>query len=114
MGAPEMKNFWDDISKRYQSNMLDADERKFFKKFIKALDHLRNNPRHNSLQTHEIAVLSKKYGIKIYQSYLENKTPAAGRIFWAYGPGKTEITILGLEPHPEKRGYEKVKLSDIG
>ena len=113
MGVPEMDALWNDISGRYASGSLDAAEKKFFKKFINALDHIRGNPRHNSLQTHEIAILSKRYGIKIFQSYLENNTPAAGRIFWAYGPGKTEITILGLEPHPEKRGYEKVQLSDI-
>jgi len=113
MGVPEMEAWWNDLSTRYRSKTLDANERKFFKKIVKALDLLRNNPRHNSLATHEIETLSKKYGLKIFQSYLENKTPAAGRIFWAYGPGKAEITILGLEPHPEKRGYDKVKLSDF-
>jgi len=113
MGVPEMEALWNDLSGRSRSNTLGADERKFFRKFVKALDLLRNNPRHNSLHTHEIFSLSDRYGIKIFQSYLENKTPAAGRIFWAYGPGKAEITILAIEPHPEKRGYEKVKLSNV-
>ena len=112
MGVPEMETFWNEISAGYKEGTLDANETKFFKKLVKTIDLLRNNPRHNSLETHEIAVLSKRYGIKIFQSYLENKTPAAGRIFWTYGPGKAEITILGLEPHPEKRGYDKVKLSN--
>jgi len=73
-----------------------------------------SNPRHNSLASHEIEDLSRKHGIKIFQSYLENKTPAAGRMFWAYGPGKGDITILAVEPHPEdeKRGaYERIKLA---
>ena len=113
MGVPDMETLWNDMSRIYLGNTLDASERKFFKKFIKALDLLRNNPRHNSLETHEIEVLSKRYGVKVFQSYLENKTPAAGRIFWAYGPGKAEMTILALEPHPEKKGYDKVKLSGI-
>jgi len=54
--------------------------------------------------------------MKIFQSYLENRTPGAGRIFWAYGPDKGEITVLAIEPHPEdkKRGaYESIKLSSI-
>ncbi|MDY0289512.1 MAG: hypothetical protein RBR15_11870 [Sphaerochaeta sp.] len=37
--------------------------------------------------------------------------------FWAYGPGKQEITILGLEPHPEDKknsGYDGVTLSATG
>jgi hypothetical protein len=54
--------------------------------------------------------------MKVWQSYLDNRTPAAGRLFWVYGPGKNEITIIGLEPHPEdkkKSGYEKVRLSEL-
>ena len=114
MGVPEMENFWTGITTRADGNALDASEKKFFKKLVKALDHLRSDPRHVSLQTHEIEALTKKYGFKIFQSYLENKTPAAGRLFWAYGPGKSEITILAIEPHPEdqKRGaYERIRLS---
>ena len=36
-------------------------------------------------------------------------------MFWVYGPGETEITDVGLEPHPEdrkSRGYDRVSLSD--
>lgn len=57
--------------------------------------------------------LTRKYGFKIFQSYLKSKTPAAGRMFWAYGPDKGDITILAVEPHPEdqKRGaYQRIKL----
>jgi len=77
-----------------------------FKKLIKTLGCLAANPKHNSLASHEIDELSRKYGMKIFQSYLEHRTPGAGRIFWAYGPDKGEITVLAIEPHPEdkKRG----------
>lgn len=114
MGVPEMEAFWTDITSRQDAKRLDPAESRFFRKLVRALDHLRTDPRHSSLKTHEIDALSKKYGFKIFQSYLENKTPAAGRLFWTYGPGKGEITILGIEPHPEsaKRGaYERIKLS---
>jgi hypothetical protein len=30
----------------------------------------------------------------------ENKTPAAYRIFWHYGPGQDEITVIAIIPHP--------------
>ncbi len=116
MGVPEMEAWWADLASRKRRGGLDKDEEKFFKKLIKVLGYLQENPRHNSLQSHEIDALSKKFGLKIFQSHLENKTPAAGRIFWAYGPGKGEITILAIEPHPEdqKRGsYERVKLSGL-
>ena len=64
----------------------------------------------------KIEDLTRKYGIKIFQSYLESKTPAAGRMFWAYGPDKGDITVLAVEPHPEdaKRGaYERIRLASM-
>jgi hypothetical protein len=116
MGRPEMEELWVDLSTRKQQGQLDKDEEKLFKRLVKALGYLASDPRHNSLASHEISDLSRKFGIKIFQSYLENRTPAAGRIFWAYGPDKGDITILAIEPHPEdqKRGaYERIKLSAL-
>jgi hypothetical protein len=116
MGVPEMEALWNDLSTRKQEGELDKDEEKFFKKWVKALGYLSANPRHNSLASHEIEDLTRKHGIKIFQSYLENKTPAAGRMFWAYGPEKGDITILAVEPHPEdeKRGaYGRIKLASL-
>jgi hypothetical protein len=115
MGLPEMVAVWADLSTRKLQGKLDGNEEKFFKKLVKVLGFLQVNPRHNSLQTHEIAVLTDKYGFKVFQAYLENNTPAAGRIFWAYGPDKNDITILGIEPHPDdKQGaYLRIKLSAL-
>ena len=116
MGLPEMAVFWYDLSARKQQGKLDKAEEKLFKKFVKTLGFLAENPRHNSLASHEIDVLTVKYGLKIFQSYLENNTPSAGRIFWTYGPEKQDITVLAIEPHPEdqKRGaYQRIKLSAL-
>jgi len=67
------------------------------------------------LQTHEIDALTVKCGFKVFQAYLENNTPSAGRVFWAYGPDKGDITILGVEPHPDdKQGaFLRIKLSGL-
>ena len=116
MGLPEMAAFWNDLANRKLQGKLDKDEEKFFKKLVKTLGYLGENPRHNSLVSHEIDDLSRKSGFKIFQSYLENNTPSAGRIFWAYGPDKLDITVLAVEPHPEnqKRGaYQRIKLSSL-
>jgi hypothetical protein len=116
MGLPEMEALWKDLSTRKLQAKLGKDEEKFFKKLVKALGYLQENPRHNSLASHEIDDLTQKYGFKIFQSYLENATPAAGRLFWAYGPDKGDITVLAVEPHPEdqKRGaYQRIKLSTL-
>ena len=116
MGVPEMEALWNDLLTRKQQRQLDRAEQKFFKKLVKALGYLQENPRHNSLASHEIDDLTRKYGLKIFQSYLENNTPAAGRVFWAYGPDQGDITVLAVEPHPEdqKRGaYQRIKLSAL-
>ncbi len=116
MGFPEMESYWQDICARESNGKIDKNELKTFKKLLKAFKHLSINPRHPGLRSHEIPPLSKIAGFKVWESYLENQTPAEGRIFWAYGPGKNEITILGFEPHPEdgkKGGYTKVKLSEL-
>ena len=91
MGLPEMAVLWNDLSTRKQQERPDKDEEKFFKKLVKALGYLGQNPRHNSLASHEIDDLTRKYGLKIFQSYLENNTPSAGRMFWAYGPDNLEF-----------------------
>jgi hypothetical protein len=116
MGVPGMEAKWNDLVDRARRDQLDKEEQKFYRKLVKALRYLSENPRHNSLASHEIDDLTRKYGIKIFQSYLESKTPAAGRVFWAYGPDKGDITILAIEPHPEdqKRGaYGRIRLASM-
>lgn len=116
MGVPEMAALWNDLTQRHEKHELNQAEEQFFKKLVKVLGYLRENPRHPSLNSHDIEALSRRYGFKVWQSYLENRKPAAGRLFWAYGPDRGEITILGIEPHPEdqKRGaYDRIKLSEL-
>jgi len=117
LGVPEMETLWTNLSAKATKGTLGKDEEKLYKKMGKAMAFLANDPKHPGLHSHEIVPLSKRYGMKVWQSYLENKTSGAGRIFWVYGPEKSDITIIGLEPHPEDKksvGYEKVKLSATG
>ena len=112
-----MKALWDDLLQKSGKSELSKDETQLYKKWGKAMAMLANNPKHTGLQSHEIESLSRRYGTKVWQSYLENHTPGAGRMYWVYGPGKAEITIIGLEPHPEDQksaGYTKVKLAATG
>lgn len=71
------------------------------KKVKRALAYLESNPRHPSLQTHEYDSFSRIVGVKIFEAYVENQTPGAYRIFWYYGPGRSEITIYTVTPHPQ-------------
>ena len=115
MGVPEMEDFWDDLKARKKEEALSGDEEELFKKFGKGIKFLAADPRHQGLQTHEIEDLTRRYGEKVFQSYL-GQGKHAYRMFWVYGPNRKQITIIGLEPHPEddKSGaYDRIKLSDL-
>ena len=81
---------------------LEADARlvKRLKAVRKALALLETNPRHPGLNTHKFSSLKGPGGEEVFEAYAENKTPAAWRVFWYYGPGKKQITILAITHHP--------------
>lgn len=114
MGVPEMESFWNDLTEKISSGKASKNEVRLYNLIGKAMVLLAANPRHPSLQSHEIDVLTARYGVKVWCSYLQNNTPAAGRLFWAYGPGKGDITIVAIEPHPndsKSNAYKKITLS---
>ena len=78
----------------------DKGREKHLKAVRKTLGLLETNPRHPSLHTHEYKTLTQVRGKKVFEAYAESKTPAAYRIFWEYGSGKGEITVLSITPHP--------------
>lgn len=73
-----------------------------FKQVAKAIELLIENPRHPSLDTHEYYSIANPLdkGGKVFEAYVQNRTPGAYRIFWCYGPNKEEITIIAITPHP--------------
>lgn len=73
-----------------------------FKQVRKTLEYLSKNPRHPSLNTHEYDSIQNPYNSdqKVFEAYAQNKTPGAYRVFWCYGPNKTDITIIAITPHP--------------
>lgn len=73
---------------------------KVYKAVLKTLGFMQVNLRHNSLQTHKYSELSDAIGEEVFESYAQNRTPGAYRIFWHYGPGKNVITIISITPHP--------------
>ncbi|MEH1962278.1 MAG: hypothetical protein V7L05_20870 [Nostoc sp.] len=52
------------------------------------------------MNTHKYESLSGANGEEIFEAYVENKTPAAFRVFWYYGSEPGVITILTITPHP--------------
>ena len=115
MGIPEMKSLWDDLLKKNTENTANKGEQLLFKKLGNALRKLSADSKYPSLKSHEIDELTNRYGMKVWESYLENNNSGAMRIFWVYGPDREDITIIGLEPHPndKKDAYEKIVLSGM-
>ena len=91
--AKEAKNQYDDLQ-------LDGGLEKRYKAVKKTLQFLKHNPRHPSLQTHKYTSLKGPQGEEIFESYAEQNTPAAYRIFWYYGPDNDQITVISITPHP--------------
>ena len=108
--------FQKSLQKQYRDGSINKKDRELYKKWGNALKKLSEDPMYPSLRSHEIEDLSRRYGMKVWQSYLENKKSGARRMYWVYGPDRQEITIIGLEPHPEntKNGaYDRIKLSGL-
>lgn len=66
----------------------------------KALGYMETNLKHPSLKTHAYSREKGKNGEKVFESYAQNNTPGAYRIFWHYGPGEGVISVLSIIPHP--------------
>ena len=116
LGIPEMDELWQNLNRKHADGSANKKDEKLRKQMGKAMWLLSQDPRHPGLRSHEIPPLSARYGTKVWESYLENDMPGSGRIFWVYGPDQGDITIIGLEPHPDNKSnaYKKVTLSATG
>ena len=92
--------FTDQADADLDSLEAEAGLAKRLKAVRKALALLETIPRHPGLNTHKFSSLKGPRGEEVFEAYAENKTPAAWRVFWYYGPDKKQITILAITPHP--------------
>lgn len=76
------------------------DKKTQFKAVGKALAYMNTNLRHPSLNTHKFDDMKSPFDGDVFESYAQNKTPGAYRIFWTYGPNQSEITVLAITSHP--------------
>lgn len=77
-----------------------AQYEKKLRKIRRTLGRIETDPRHPGLNSHKYTSVRGLNGEEVWESYVENKTSAAWRIFWHYGPGRDVITILTIGPHP--------------
>lgn len=73
-----------------------------FKQIYKCITLLAENPRHPGLNTHEYHSLTHPYEKdgKVFEAYVQNRTPGVYRLFWCYGPDKKQMTVLAITLHP--------------
>jgi hypothetical protein len=83
-----------------QLAQLDRKDSRKASKVRKTLGYLEANPRHPGLRTHKYESLTRSAGFEVFEAYVENRTPGAYRVFWRYGPGREQITVLAITPHP--------------
>jgi len=91
------------VAKRSKDKKAKASKAEgLFKQVEKCVRLLLENPRHPGLQTHEYHSIANPYdpGTKVFEAYVQNRTPGAYRVFWCYGPKQSEITLIAITPHP--------------
>ena len=109
--TPEAKAAYDELkakaeaslaSRRKKGKAKSSRDEGLFKQVYKTATLLASNPKHPGLQTHEYHTLSHPYDPKqrVFAAYAQNQTSSVHRVFWCYGPGKQQITLLAVTPHP--------------
>ncbi|WP_328632253.1 hypothetical protein [Streptomyces sp. NBC_00356] len=77
------------------------------KKVLRTLGRLQMDPRYPGLRSHQYENFPDLPDQKVWDSYVENQTPAAWRVYWMYGPNEKDeqgneiavITVLVIGPH---------------
>jgi hypothetical protein len=90
------------VSRQVKEKAKSSRDEGLFKQVNKTLTRLKSNPRHPGLQTHEYHSLPHPYDPeqKVFEAYVQHRTPNAYRVFWCYGPAKGQITVVAITPHP--------------
>ena len=57
-----------------------------------------------------------RFSESMWESYVENNSLAAYRVFWHDGPDKDEITVVAMTPHPSgmTRTYGRIRKDSFG
>jgi hypothetical protein len=100
MTAPFKLRFTKEAHQRLEEMKAQKEHLGRLRKVQNTLARLQADLRHPGLQSHKYVSMKGAAGQPIWDSYVENNTPSAWRIFWHYGPSDGEITIVTIGPHP--------------
>jgi len=79
---------------------LQHHDQRRYRKVVKCLALLSQDPTYPGLASHPYVTFKGPGGETVWESYVEQNTPAAWRLWWYYGPTKGEITVVDVGPHP--------------
>jgi hypothetical protein len=101
MSAPPFTLLYTDEAQAVMNDLQTRPRDVKTKKVKKALRLLRDvGPSHRGLESHKYHSLTGPNGEDVWESYVENRTPSAWRIWWVYGPDADTLTITTIGPHP--------------
>ena len=88
--------------RRQQARAKSSRDEGLFKQVHKCVSLLAENPRHPGLHTHEYHSLTHPFHPqeRVFEAYVQNRTPGAYRVFWCYGPEAGQLTVIAITPHP--------------
>ncbi len=66
----------------------------------KIIEFLSINPNHVSLHTQKYHTARGANNETVFESYVQQSTPGAYRIFWHYGPQPSTISVISIIKHP--------------
>lgn len=93
--SPEAEVIMDQLAADRSAKVKDQKVRKTLRLLRDA------GPSYPGLNSHKYQSMTGPGGEDVWESYVENRTPGAWRIWWIYGPGLDEITIVTVGPHPD-------------
>ncbi|MDR1237580.1 MAG: hypothetical protein LBK28_04990 [Propionibacteriaceae bacterium] len=101
MPAPPFTLFYTPEFKTVLTRIQQDDPVKY-RKILKTLKLLRDvGPSYPSLQSHGYTSFTGPDGENVWESYVENRTPSAWRVFWCYAADATDtIVMVSAGPHP--------------
>lgn len=92
---------------QYASLLHNPAKKGLLKQVNKTLGLLETNILHPSLKTHEYDSLTGLRGERVWEAYVQHRTPGAYRVFFHYGPDSVEegkripvLTIVAITLHP--------------
>ena len=101
MSAPPFSLAYTDEARSIITDLAKPKHADTLKKVKKTLRLLRDvGTSHPGLNSHKYQSMTGPTGEDVWESYVENRTPGAWRIWWTYGPNPDAITIVTLGPHP--------------